>query len=248
MAYSHFRRGLWPQARETFSGLAAQYPSSEVVGEARYQVAECYYNERTYDQALRAYRILLQQHPDSEYTEDALYNIAWCQFQLEQEDDAVKTLAQVVERFPRGDYAPDAQFTIGDYHYNRKEYDQAKTAYQTVIELFPGSPRAQQAERLIHELGQITSYLAYQEAVVLFDDKKYLAAIEAFEKIIEEYPGTDVVVGSWANIGASYEQLSRWSDALEVYDKVIELYGDDPEHRDAVAFATERKTWIEETF
>ncbi len=248
LAYSHFRRGLWSQARETFSGLAAQYPSSEVVGEARYQVAECYYNERTYDQALRAYRILLQQHPDSEYTEDALYNIAWCQFQLEQEDDAVKTLAQVVERFPRGDYAPDAQFTIGDYHYNRKEYDQAKTAYQTVIELFPGSPRAQQAEQLIHELGQITSYLAYQEAVVLFDEKKYLAAIEAFEQIIEEYPGTDVVVGSWANIGASYEQLSRWSDALEVYDKVIELYADDPEHRDAVAFATEHKTWIEETF
>jgi tetratricopeptide (TPR) repeat protein len=248
LAYSHFRRGLWPQAREAFSGLAAQYPTSEVVGEARYQVAECYYNERDYDRAQRAYRVVLQQHPDSPYAEDALYNIAWCQFQLEREDEAVATLAQVVARFPGGDYAPDAQFTIGDHHYNRKEYDQAREAYQAVIDQFPEHPRARQAERLIHELGQITSYLAYQEAVVLFDEKKYLAAIEAFERIIEQYPGTDVVVGSWANIGASYEQLSRWSDALEVYDRVIELYSDDPEHQDAVAFATEHKTWIEETF
>jgi tetratricopeptide (TPR) repeat protein len=248
LAYSRFRRGLWEQAREAFSRLAERYPNSEVVAEARYQVAECYYNDRQYEQALEAYRFVLRQHPDSPYAEDALYNIAWSQFQLEREDQAVGTLARVVERFPQGDYAADAQFTIGDYHYNRKEYDQAKEAYQAVIQRFPDSPRAQQAERLIHELGQITSYLAYQEAVALFDDKKYLAAIEAFERIIEEYPGTDVVVGSWANIGASYEQLSRWSDALEVYDRVIELYSDDPEHRDAVAFATEHKNWIEETF
>ncbi len=248
LAYSHFRRGLWAQARETFSRLSAQYPESDVVGEARYQVAECYYNERQYDRALQAYGRLLQQHPDSPYAQDALYNSAWCRFQLEQDEEAIKTLGQVVQRFPNSDYAPNAQFTIGDYHYNRKEYDLAKEAYQQVIERFPENPRAQQARQLIHELGQITSYQDYQEAVVLFDDKKYLAAIEAFEQIIEKYPDTDVVVGSWANIGASYEQLSRWSEALEIYNTVIELYSDKPEHQDAVAFAAEHKTWIEETF
>ena len=248
LAYSHFRRGLWVRARETFSGLATQYPGSDVVGEARYQVAECYYNERQYDQALQAYGRLLQQHPDSPYAQDALYNSAWCQFQLERDEEAIAALGQVVRRFPRSDYAPDAQFTIGDYHYNRKEYDLAKEAYLQVIERFPENPRAQQARQLIHELGQITSFQAYQEAVVLFDDKKYLAAIEAFERIIEQYPDTDVVVGSWANIGASYEQLSRWGEALKIYNTVIELYGDKPEHRDAVAFAAEHKTWIEETF
>jgi tetratricopeptide (TPR) repeat protein len=137
---------------------------------------------------------------------------------------------------------------VGDYYYNGKEYDQAREAYQKVIDLFPQSPRAQQASALIHELGQITSYLDYQEAVNLFDEKKYLAAIEAFEKIIETYPGADVVVGSWANIGASYEQLSRWDDALKIYNRVIETYADDPQHQDAVVFATEHKDWIEETF
>jgi TolA-binding protein len=247
LAYSQFRRGLWPRARESFSRLATQYPGSDVVDEARYQVAECYYNEREYQKAMQAYRSVLQKHSDSRYAEDALYNTAWCQFQLDQEEEAIKTLGEVARRFPQGEYGADAQFTIGDHHYNRKEYDLAQEAYQKVIDLFPQHPRAQQSRALIHELGQITSFLAYQEAVVLFDEKKYLAAIEAFEKIIEEYPGTDVVVGSWANIGASYEQLSRWDDALEIYNRVIELYSDDPQHQDAVAFATEHKTWIEET-
>ena len=84
--------------------------------------------------------------------------------------------------------------------------------------------------------------------MVLFDEKKYLAAIEAFQQIIEDYPGADVVVGSLANIGASNEQLSRWDDALEAYNEVIQTYGSTPEHRDAVAFAAEHKEWIEETF
>jgi len=216
--------------------------------EARYQVAECSYNDKQYQQALETYRALLRDYPDSKYAEDALYNVAWCQFQLEQEEEAIQILQEVVHRFPQGEYAADAQFTIGDFHYNRKEYQQAQEAYQKVAELFPDHPRAQQAISLVHEIGQIGSYLAYQSAVVLFDEKKFLAAIEAFQKIVEQYPGSDVVVGAWANIGASYEQLSRWDEALEAYNRIIESYGDNPQNQDAVAFAKEHKEWIEKTF
>jgi tetratricopeptide (TPR) repeat protein len=247
-AYSHFRRGLWQGARLIFSRLMSKYPNSEMVDEAHYQVAECFYNERQYHEALEAYRLILRDYSESRYAEDALYNVSWCQFQLEQEEEAVATLQEVVIRFPKGDYSADAQFTVGDYFYNKRDYARAEEAYQNVIDLFPESPRARQAGALIHELNQITSYLAYQEAVVLFDEKKYLAAIEAFQGIIEEYPGSDVVVGAWANIGASYEQLSRWDDALEIYNKLIVLYGDSPQHQDAVAFAMEHREWIEDTF
>ena len=248
LAYSQFRQGLWTEAGEVFGRLASKYPNSEMVDEAQYQVAECLYNNRQYQKALEVYQLVLRNHPGSQYAEDALYNIAWCQFQLEQEDDGILTLQKVVRSFPQGDYGADAQFTVGDYYYNKREYAQAEEAYQKVIDLFPQSPRAQQAGALIHELNQITSYLAYQEAVTLFDEKKYLAAIEAFQRIIEEYAGTDVVVGSRANIGASYEQLSRWDDALQAYNEVLELYGNTTEHRDAVAFALEHKEWIEENF
>jgi tetratricopeptide (TPR) repeat protein len=248
LAYSRFRQGLWAEAGQTFGRLVANYPSSEMVDEAQYQVAECFYNDRQYQRALANYRLVLRHHPGSRYAEDALYNVAWCQFQLDQEEEGVVTLQKVVRDFPQGDYGADAQFTIGDYYYNKKEYAQAEEAYQKVIELFPQSPRAQQAGGLIHELRQISSFSAYQEAVALFDEKKYLAAIEAFQDIIEEYPSTDVVVGSRANIGASYEQLSRWDDALQAYNEVIELYGASTEHRDAVAFASEHKEWIEENF
>jgi TolA-binding protein len=248
LAYSHFRRGLWDKAGETFDRLASNYPNSEMLDEAKYQVAECFYNDRKYKLAMGAYSVVLRDFPGSRYAEDALYNTAWCQFQLDQEDEAVATLQEVVRRFPQGDYAADAQFTIGDHYYNKKDYGQAEEAYQKVLDLFPNSPRTQHARALIHELNQITSFLAYKEAVALFDEKQYLQAIEAFQLIIEEYPGTDVVVGSWANMGASYEQLSRWDDALEIYNNVIDTYSDSPEHQAAVAFATEHKEWIEETF
>ncbi len=248
LAYSQFRRGLWEEARETFGRLTDNYPNSEMIDEAKYQVAECLYNDRQYQEALEAYGRVLRDHPGSRYAEDALYNVAWCQFQLNLEDEAMATLQEVVRRFPQGDYGADAQFTIGDYYYNNKDYDRAKEAYQKILDLFPDSPRAQQAQGIIHELQQITSYLAYQQAVALFDEKKYLLAIEAFGQIIEEYPEADVVVGSWANMGASYEQLSRWDDALKIYNRVIEMYSNFPEHAAAVAFATEHKEWIEETF
>ena len=248
LAYSQFRRGLWTEAGKAFGRIVGKYPHSDMVSEAQYQVAECHYNNHQYQKATAAYRLVLRDHPQSKYAEGALYNSAWCQFQLDQDQKAVAILQEVATRFPGGEYGADALFTVGDHYYNQKDYDGAEAAYQKVISLYPQSPRAQKARALIHELSQITSYLAYQEAVALFDEKKYLAAIEAFQQIIEEYPGTDVVAGSQTNIGASYEQLSRWGEALKTYNELIEQYGDLPEHRDAVAFATEHKDWIEDNF
>lgn len=246
--YCLFRLGEWEQARKSFSQIMAEFPRREEAAEAAFQIAESYFNERNFEKAIAAYKNVQQSYPNSRHAAQAMYNSGWGYVQNGQEEEGIKIFQNLINIYPDSIYAMDALFTIGDWHYNNKRYEEATKTYQMVVEKFPGTELAEKASDHIHEMSQITSYMDYEKASVLFDEKKYREAIEAFQKVIEKYPDADVVVGARVNIAASYEQLKEWRNALKLYEEIILLYKDKPEHQDAYAFAQEHYVWIKENY
>jgi len=246
--YAWVRLGNWPQARSAFWGLVREFPNHEWASEALYQIAEAFYNEGDYQKALQTYERVLASYPGSPYEERAFYNRAWCYVQLKDYNSAMAIFQEMTQRYPESEFAAEAQFTIGDYHYNNRRYREAMEAYQKVIERYPQSPLADNARSLIHELSQINAFQEYQEAMALFDAKEYEKAIQALQKVMERYPDPDVVPAAMCNIAAAYEQMGRMEEALQMYDKIIALYRDSPEHQDALTFAQEHRDWIRENY
>ncbi|MBN1351111.1 tetratricopeptide repeat protein [candidate division KSB1 bacterium] len=247
-AYSLYRLGDWAAAAGVFGSLADGYPAHDIAAECRFQQAECLFNARDFDRALTAYQQLQSDYPRSEYAARALYNSAWTLVNRNETEEAMKVFHKIVDVYPDSVYAVDALFTIADYYYNDKRYDEASAAYQRVMDKYPEHELAQKAREHIHELAQITSFLEYEKASQLFDDKKYREAIKAFETIVEKYPDADVVVGSRCNIAASYEQLGEMEMALKIYESIMTIYKDSPGHADAYAFAKEHRDWIKENY
>jgi outer membrane protein assembly factor BamD (BamD/ComL family) len=141
--------------------------------------------------------------------------------------------------------AADAAFSVGDYFYNNKSYDSALVAYTRFVERFPDNARAEEAQQLIHELGQVEAYKAYESAMEFFDAKNWKIAIEELTKVMEKFPETDVVYGCKANIASAHAQLGERQRALQMFDEIIEHWKDIEAARPAVFFAELHKRWIE---
>ena len=248
LGYSFYKLGDWGAATEAFGSIANRYPDRAIAAECRFQEAECLFNNRNFEMAFQAYQRVHNDYPGSEYAALSLYNSAWSLVNQNKTDEAMNIFQKIVEIYPDSVYAVDALFTLGDYHYNNRSYIEATRAYQKVVSSYPEHELAEKAKAHIHELAQITSYLEYEKASELFDQKKYKEAIEAFKTITEKYPDADVVIGSRCNIAAAYEQLGRMQTALKLYEEIIELYEDSSKYADAYAFAKEHRDWIKENY
>ena len=163
--------------------------------------------------------------------DDALYNSAWVYMELNRGEEAAATLGRLLTEFPDSELAPDAQFTIGDYHYNEGQYEKALEAYQGLATDYPDAEVAAEVPKLIEDLREAVAFTMYQAIVVDFrqamtnEDKESLRRIlSRMKKLAEEYPGTETEIGVLNNMGISYESLNEWTEAVEVYDRVIDRH------------------------
>lgn len=239
-AFSQMNANNWSDAIQYFKTFLAQYPESQLAQEVTFQIGEAYYNAKSYPDAIEYY----QQVTDADLLPQSLYNIAWSFVQLDSSQVAMTYFERIANEFPGSDFAVFSQFTLGDYYYNLKMYDEAVAAYEKVVNRYPGHELAEKAGDLINEIGEIESYLAYEAAMVYFDDEDWPRAIEELEKVLEKYGSRSVAVGALVNIGSAYEQLGKYQNALAYFDRVVEGYSEKSEEAEAVAFARDHAEWI----
>ncbi|MFD1292703.1 tetratricopeptide repeat protein [Lutibacter holmesii] len=131
---------------------------------------------------------------------------------------------------------PDAYNNIGIAHYMLKEYDLAIKAYNNSISLKPDYKLAQnnlanatKAKKNMDSLlnpsaKNRTSNYFLNLSLTFYNDRNYLACINAAKKSIQINPSAD----AYNNICAAYNQLKEFENAIEAGNKAIKL---EPEHR-----------------
>lgn len=243
LAYSYLRQTAFEEAARWFGRLAERFANSAIAPEALFQQGETLFNLTSYTEAATAYTRVLDKYPESEFADNALYNLGWCYFELKRTEEAMAQFSALLARFPQSPFAVSAQFSLGDYYFNQQDYDKAVLTYQKIVEDYPNSEMVPQAKRLLQELREIQAYPKYEEAMQLFDKQDYTRAAAALEKIIADYPGTEVQAGAMANLGMSYEYLNKWKEAARVYQQLIETYGESGNIA-LVEFAKNHLDWL----
>jgi len=122
------------EAEEAFNKVITNYPKSEWVTPAKFQLAACRaavskgteYDQGAAEEAKEKFEEFLQQHPDAVLSRDAQANIA----QLREKE-------------------AESCFDIGKFYEKQKQDDAAKIYYDEVVTNYPDSPWAAKAlERL----------------------------------------------------------------------------------------------------
>ena len=130
----HKKSGQYAQAKEAFEKLVEEYPNSELVDEARYQIAlvtlkmsrKASYDDRTADEALVQFNRFIKEHPQSDLVSESL--------------EAIQTLK---------DRKAEKAFETAQFYEKQGKTTAARFYYNQVIEQYGKSSWAQQAlERL----------------------------------------------------------------------------------------------------
>jgi len=103
------RATKYKKAFEAFDRFVINYPKSELISEAKYNLGYSQFTLKNYKAAIKTYSKILKLHPESSILPDTFYGIANCQIQLTRITKAKKTLRNLIKKFPNAEIIPSAK-------------------------------------------------------------------------------------------------------------------------------------------
>jgi tetratricopeptide (TPR) repeat protein len=255
--------GEYNRAVAVYRRLANTYPTHKLADAALYSAANALRAIKGYDDAIKTYQSVLSKYPKSEWTDESAYAIGICYGKLKQSDEAIAAYQTVIEKFKNSSLAGNAQANIAHYYFNRKDYVRALDEYQKLTKTnFPNidAKLAKDAKSWLKETANVMAESIYRQAVSAMsqaeDDKispeqrkKYAQdALAFFKQITEKYPNSIYIDNAIVSMGAAYEILGQWEEAMASYKIIVQRYPKTPPPEEVailIAYAQERIKAIE---
>lgn len=183
-----FGEGLRDYSRAIleYRKLIDTYPESAFVGNAWYEMGDCYYILGSFRDALEAYE--KAQEFGGEIARKALYSAAHCLYRLEFYNRAASKFLEYVARYPDTDLSDDAQYFAGAALYKANRFADALQAFEDCVRLYPNG---QWYNGIL-----IAPAALFHKGLCLEKLGRYVEAYYTYLEIIRKYPGAKWADGS----------------------------------------------------
>ena len=203
----------------------------EILRRSWLTVAQLFQLQKKHDAAIQVYKEIIEKSKsDNELCAVAQFSIARSYEQAKKLDEAIECYQNIIENYPPvlGDtLLPNYGILQTPIHvarlYRQKgssiladnKYNDAQRYYETVVKKYPNSEIALTAENQI--------------AISYGDQGLWENSAEVLNNIIAKYPGKKEIPNIMYNLGQIYQiQLNRPDKALEVYQRVIQEFPQNP--------------------
>ncbi|PYO03367.1 MAG: hypothetical protein DMD91_01320 [Candidatus Rokuibacteriota bacterium] len=134
---------------------------------------------------------------------EELYQQGETELERRRYEDARKAFVKIVERHPNSSFAPRARFLLGEAYYRDADFDKAIAEFQTFLSFYPR-----------HQIADLVQYrlaMAYYDQLKPIEQDQTLAkkALEAFKKVVKEYPESRYATDSLAKIDICRGRLAQ---------------------------------------
>lgn len=164
-----------------------------------------YHAQERYDAAVEAFKQAVALDSDYAWPYRSLGQISEMRG---EHASAIEYYEQALNYYPE-DAAEERSLSwigLGNIYRVQGHYPQAIDAYRQAIELYPDYPQP------YHHLGLISARQG-----------RYEPAIGLYQQAIDRFSGDDERAVVWNDLGDVYGLLGQWNDAIDAYDRAIDL-------------------------
>jgi len=190
--------------------------------QARYLLAECYFQQKEYKLAQVEYERVVTDSEINEYTDDALWGSGWCYYLLEEYEEAAKRLSKLLNDFPDSDLALQARHRLGKSYFMGNNYPETIKVYQEFLEKY-SEYQGEEIEEVYYLLGQ--AYLRSGE---------YVEAEEVLNSLLFLFPGFELASEAKYYNGLSLFKENKYEEAIvQLKDLISEAEIEDKRKEEA---------------
>jgi outer membrane protein assembly factor BamD len=187
-----------------------------------YNTAQDLLDEGEYGDAAVAFEEVERQHPYSTWATRSMFMSAYAYYEAQQYDNAILSAERFIEWNAGSEYVPYAQYLIGMSYYERisdvgrdqKMTSDAQREFTELVRRYPQTPYARDAGL---KLDLINDHLAGKEMEVgrfYLKRKDYVAAINRFNRVVEQYQTTTHVPEALHRLVEAYMALGLRDEAV----------------------------------
>jgi TolA-binding protein len=198
------------------------------------------------------FETIIRNFPNSEYLGKAELNLAWCLDAQGRTAESQAAFGRAGDLLPFSEDQAVARFKLADTLYQQKDFSGAVANYRLVIEKYDSLPAVknelfepalyQMVQASLSQSNLAVATEAMNKMLELFpngslaDDSLLLVgqaetpakARELFSRFLTQYPNSDLLPEMKLAMARTYESEANWMEAINLYDKWVQTYTNDP--------------------
>ncbi|MFH1825635.1 MAG: tetratricopeptide repeat protein [Candidatus Firestonebacteria bacterium] len=186
-----------------------------------YEVSLCMlnsseYEQRNYDQIVTNYHFIVNnlKPTDNPWRAKAYLFVADAYFRYGLYKDADAVYNMIKEYFPKSEESVESQFGLSWVANAQGKFDVAEKETRKVLEHFEGEETK----------GKLVAQSEYEVANNLFNQKKYVEALDIYEKFVKDNPDDSNTPEAIYRSGLCYYRLEYYSSAIKAWESLVNKF------------------------
>ena len=213
-----------------YNSFVAEFPDSQYVTAAYFDVGSIYAKQRDYDNARLNYGLALQNTEDRELQSEIQATIGRTYYDQEDYPNAIAEYTKLLEEYPESNFIAEAKLGIADSYFKSETWSEAVAAYERVLDEHPD--QTDFIAYVTYQIGDAHYKLAtnLKDSGQIDQANEHLeAALEWYQKTIDEFPTDPVAPHALYGAVWALHDLGRKAELEAVAREFIDKNRTDPE-------------------
>lgn len=228
-ACNFYKQKKYTESSHYFGMVLDKMPATNLYESALCLLNDSEYKQRNFDQIITNYQFIANtlKPTDSAWRARTFLYVADAYFRAGLFKDAAMIFEMVGRDFKNTPEAMHAQSGISYVAGATGKYDLAEKETKKVLESFDNEEEKEVKDKLLAQT-------QYEIADSLFNQKKYLEALDLYEKYAKDNPDNLLAPEAIYRSGLCYYRLEYYSSAIKAWETLVEKYKNDKKAPEAL--------------
>lgn len=210
LGLSLLKSSQYDSAVLVFRRLKGSFPNSQLLDDVSYSLALAYFQKGDYSLSKEFFKKFQQEFKDSNLVPQAVYFQGASLYNLGKFNEAIEVFKNIVRNYNQDrELVQKAEYEIADAYYQIGDEFEAISRFRTLRSKYPDSKFTPE---IIWWLGQY--YYRHNELTLA---RRYLSSL------IQDFPQSDLVALAYYILGLTYEEESKYQEAIDNLKRTAEL-------------------------